>query len=358
MDITPMDEYMLHQTIEPVAHVSQNDPSWAERLFVGFHEPGNFALHTGLSLYPNNDTVEAYACFIDWRDLGKQHSLRMSTDLANGRHPLGAGSIRVDVLEPMKRFKMTSTDNDLGLAYELDVVARGEPHAAESVKRYRKGRLAYDNIVVFQPVTVSGTVEFNGHSFVAHDILGHRDRSWGIRTSGEGRIPRGLYLFAGGEFEDYSIMVFLQERFNGDIVRHTGAVTYADSGRTVEFVEITHELDIDADARALRSGRLTMLDAEGKSWIMDVQPEAILYMAGAGYTSMPDRRGKLGRPSWHATWDLNDRETVRKIDGLNDHLCSATLNGSIHGRAMVEPLYGEYTRYGLRAAEGATFDES
>ncbi|MEV6985405.1 hypothetical protein AB0M95_29660 [Sphaerisporangium sp. NPDC051017] len=47
------DDFFCHPTIEPHAHVSRDDRSWAERTYITLSTPNRFAIDVGMSMYHN-----------------------------------------------------------------------------------------------------------------------------------------------------------------------------------------------------------------------------------------------------------------------------------------------------------------
>lgn len=339
------DDFFCHQIAEPHARVQLNDTSWAERAFFTVSHPDRLALDVGISMYPNNDTIEAYA--VAALPDAVQHSLRASRDLSAGRWPLWAGPIRAEVLEPLQRWRLTCEENASGIAFDLEYRARARPHETRMPTLVRSGRLMYDNVIAFQPGRYSGEVIVDGRTFELEGLNGNRDRSWGIRASGEGRIRRGLVTTLFAEFEELSIVAMMYERYDGTPVVRSGAVSH-DDGEVVEIVEFSHDLRFDFDSRQLEAAEIQMLDARGERWIVSAEPAFRLFLAGGGYTSDERRRGQLGVPLWHERWDLTDLGLIRRVDNLNDNICRLRC-GDREGHGIVETLLGEHDRYAVAA---------
>jgi hypothetical protein len=335
------DDFFCHQLVEPHVRVQLNDLSWAERAFFTVSHPERLALDIGISMYPNNDVIESYA--VAALPGGKQVSLRASRDLSEGRWPLWAGPIRGEVLEPLKRWRLVCEPNESGIEFDLEYVARARPHETKMPTLIRKGRLMYDNVIAFQPGRYSGWVRVGEERFELDGLPGNRDRSWGVRASGEGRIKRGLVTTLFGEFDDVSLLAMMYERFDGTPVVQSGAVSY-DSGEVVPIVEFSHDHRFDHDSRQLESTTIELVDDYGEHWSVRAEPAFRLFLAGGGYTSDERRRGQLGVPLWTEEWDLNDPELVRRVDNLNDNVCPLYCGDRV-GHGIVETLLGQHDRY-------------
>jgi hypothetical protein len=338
----PTDDFMCHQLVEPHVRVQLNDTSWAERAFFTVSHPDRLALDIGISMYPNNDVLESYAVVALPGD--KQISLRASRELSEGRWPLWAGPVRGEILDPLKRWRLVCEENESGLEFDLVYEARAWPHETKMPTLMKKGRLMYDNVIVFQPGRYSGWVDVRGERFELDRLPGNRDRSWGIRASGEGRIARGLVCTLFAEFDDVSLLAMMYERHDGTPVVQSGAVTYDEGERVVPIVEFAHDLVFDHDSRQATSARITLTDEEGETWVVTGEPSFRLFLAGGGYTSDERRRGHLGQPFWTEDWDLADPATVRRVDNLNDNICHLRC-GDREGHGIVETLLGAHDRY-------------
>ena len=84
----------------------------------------------------------------------------------------------------------------------------------------------YDNVNMFQAGRWDGEIRLDGKSIGVENIPGHRDRTWGVRASGEGRFNRGLLVWCCAEFDDVSVMSLIHERYNGEPRHRMGAVSY------------------------------------------------------------------------------------------------------------------------------------
>lgn len=345
--LTETDDYFCHQLVQPHERVLHNDPTWAERAYFPVSDPDRFALDIGISMMPNADTLEAYA--IGTTPDGPQLSMRASRELGHDRWPLAVGPIRFDVLEPLRRWRMRLEPNLSGIAFDLQYAARCAPFETASPTIYRRNRLVYQNINLLQSGRYTGTVTLDGERFEVDAVPGHRDRTWGLRTSGEGQVPRGMFAWLSAEFEDVALTVIIHERRDGTPVRIDGAVSY-ESGELIAVADVEHELEFDHDSRQLVRGRFRLTDARGETWIVDVKPTMRLLLSGAGYTAGANRRGHLGAPFWSERWDISDPAVLRRFEELNDNICRMSC-GPRTGHGVVETLLGAHDRYVVRERE-------
>jgi len=341
--ITETDDFFCHQIVEPHAYVQSNDPSWADRAYHTISDPDRFGLDIGVSMYPNGDHIETYAIAAV---PGRQHSLRAARDLSEGRWALTAGPIRVEIVAPLKRWRYSCEENESGISFELEYVARNAPYQIRQPPIRKGGRLIHHDVYVFQPGYYSGTVAIGGDTFELDRVAGQRDRTWGLRAAGEGQLPHGVLAWLDAEFDDVSILAHIRDRADDAPQVRDGAI-YHDGGPVVPVVEFEHDLAFDHDSRQCLGGAIRLHDVRGETWEVEIEPTMRLYLSGAGYTSTKTRRGRLDVPLWTETWDLEDPDLIARVEGLNDNISHMRCNGRT-GHGVLETSIGEHVRYKVR----------
>jgi hypothetical protein len=209
----------------------------------------------------------------------------------------------------------------------------------------------YDNTNMFQAGRWDGEIRVDGKTMSVDSIPGHRDRTWGVRASGEGRFNRGLLVWCSAEFPDVAVQALIHERYNGEPSHRMGAVSYEEAGEVVPIVDWEHDLVFDYETRLLQKASFKFTDAHGDEWEIDAQPKLRLFLHGGGYTSGADRRGFLPVDLWTERWDLTDDALRPTIDGLNDQI-STMQCGTRVGHGIVETLIGEHDRYRVAPQRG------
>jgi len=338
--ITETDDFFCHQTVAPHAHVSVNDPSWADRGYHTVADPDRFGIDFGVSLYPNADRIETYAIAAV---PGRQWSLRATRDLSQGRYPLWAGPIHVDILEPLKRWRYSCEPNDSGISFELEYEARNRPYEIYQPPVRKNGRLIHHDVYVFQPGYYTGRVTLDDQTFEVDRVAGQRDRTWGLRAAGEGQLPHGLLAWLDAEFDDVSILAHIRDR-GDDVPQVRDGAIYHDNGPVVPIVEFEHHLKFDYKTRQCEGGTIRLVDETGEEWLVEIEPKLRIYLSGAGYTSSKTRRGRLPVDLWHERWDLSDPDLVARVEGLNDNVSHMRCNGR-EGHGVLETSIGEHARY-------------
>lgn len=341
--ITETDDFFCHQTIEPHAHVSVNDPSWADRAYQTVSDPDRFGLDVGVAMYPNRSRFHTYAIAAV---PGRQWSLRATRDFTGGRWKLSAGPIAAEILEPLQRWRYQCSENDSGISFDLEFEARNGPYQINQPPIRHNGRLIHQDVYVFQTGFYSGQVRLDDEVFEIDRLPGARDRTWGVRVAGEGQLPHGVLAWLNANFDGVSIIAHIRDRGDEMPQVRDGAV-YHDGGAIVPIVGFEHELEFAFDTRQCLGGTITLTDATGHVWPVEIDPTLRIYLSGAGYTSTKTRRDRFTDPLWHERWDLTDEDLVQRVEGLNDNVSHMRCNG-MDGHGVLETSIGQHARYKVR----------
>src|SRR5260370_8372459 len=110
--LVPIDDYMIHQTPDPVRVVWSTDPRIYERFWVICHDnKGELLLVTGLSFYPNLDTAEAYA-IVNFK--GQHTSVRAFRRLGADRMNMDIGPIKPTIVQRTPVWRYVLEANECG----------------------------------------------------------------------------------------------------------------------------------------------------------------------------------------------------------------------------------------------------
>lgn len=184
----PLDEFPIHQTTSSLGHVASSDRNFYDRWYFNAHDrSGEIFCVAGLGVYPNLGVIDA---FLTVRHGMRQWTVRTSDALeAPGLDRLSprVGPLHLEVLEPLGVVRVVCE----GAAGELgcDLTFTGSfPAVMERPHVMRTGPRAIIDASRFAQVgTWSGTLSVDGTEFAVRPDrwVGTRDRSWGIRPSGE-----------------------------------------------------------------------------------------------------------------------------------------------------------------------------
>jgi hypothetical protein len=329
----PLDEYPIHQTPLSFARVATSDRNFYDRCYLNAHDrDGGTFLVTGLGVYPNLGVVDAYATV---RRGDRQWAVRFSDALRERGIEQRVGGYRIEVIEPLRRLRVVCDDDDLA----FDLTWTGAfPAVHEQPHLMLAGdRPVIDSSRFAQVGTWTGTLSVDGHDVEVNPAVwtGTRDRSWGIRPVGEpephGRPASGggfWWLYAPLRFEEFAIVVIVQEQPNGWRMLNEAVRVWAD-GRTEQLgwpkVDITYR----TGTRLPLSARIGLTTQEGKPLALEVTTgTSIALHVGAGYGGDPDwTHGRWQGGNWSSSsvYDLTDPALKARIPyGVIDHVARAS----------------------------------
>lgn len=303
--LSSLDDYFVHQVPEPVRHVGTSDRNFYDRHYFNVHACSDeFFIIMGLGQYPNLGTQDG---FVSMRQGSQQTTLRTSRVLAD-RGDMSCGPMRVEILEGLKRIRITIAPNESGI--EADLVFNGthEPQLEPRQVQRRNGRVIHDVMRYCQTSRYSGWVKIPGKTYHSDDVAlrGYRDRSWGIRAIGRpepagveasgGHVLSGLFgttdwrrLHMACQFQDFTINIKLHENTAGERSLED-AVRLWNDGRPAEHLGRPHLefLRFSADRKFAEQARVTFARAGEPPLVMNIRQLLPLYLeAGTGYGNRP-----------------------------------------------------------------------
>ncbi len=344
--IIPLDEYPVHQAPLSMAYAADSDRNFYDRCYFNGHDrTGEIFLITGLGVYPNLGTIDAYATI---RRGDRQMTLRISDALSDDRLDQRVGPYRIEVVEPLEVIRLTCAGDEHGIGFDL--TWRGSfPVVEEPPHVVRRGnKLMLDAQRFAQVGTWEGEIRLDGETIGVDPAtwVGTRDRSWGIRPVGEAE-PAGRWeaerapdagfwwLYVPMRFDDYGIIIICQDEPDGTrVMNEARRVWPSHTGMKAEQLGWP-----DVEIRYRSGTRMpvgsTIHMAKGRSAVtMDV--ECLNHVAlnlGPGYGN---------DPTWnHGMW--KGRGYVERVDhdladprhqamlpfATIDHVARATVGGDI-----------------------------
>ena len=348
--MSAQDDLIGHQAPAPFAQRAGNgDARFTERYWYTLHPISGtvdgvpMILDIGMGYYPNKDVMDVFAGITVGR---KQHNFRASRTL--GATPLEAcaGPLRIEVVEGMKRHRLTLQDNDSGFSFALDFEASFPAAQEKQNHRERKGMIEEDMVRISQFGRWRGWFVIDGgrHEVTPQTWWGQRDHSWGIRSemrTDEAAPPvqqhSGFFwTWSMFQFEDMGISIFLKEREPGkphylsasEFVRAAdGSVTHR------EATGAMHDLEWADDplGQTIAAGSFTLEFAEGPPRTVRMQgQEARFYLKGGLYGGFKGWNHGDNKGDYHGDhdiWDLDDAATRARARTLGDHVVCATCEG-------------------------------
>lgn len=294
--ITPADDYPLHQTSRPFRDPGTDRNLYDRFFFCGYPTVGDVDVYFAVAFgqYPGRNVMDGAFSIVHG---GVQRNVRGSRLLGHDRLDLQVGPLRIEIIEPLRRVSVHVDAPGAGVRAELLFDARG-PAFEEPHYRWSPGHLtAMDITRLTQNGTWSGWVEVDGVRVVvdATTWRGTRDRSWGIRGTGnrevnaapDGPAPQFYWLWAPLNFDDMNVLFDVNERADGSRWHENASVAAADPTATAEHG--MHTYDIGWRARTRHADGFSMqLQMPDRTVGIELTSRLTFYMQGIGY----------GHPTW------------------------------------------------------------
>lgn len=249
MPISPMDEFLAHQTHETFDHVATSDRNFYDRYYFNLHASSDeIFLVTGMGQYPNLEVIDSFVSI----SIGdRQYTVRASRELGNDRLDTSVGPFRVEVIKGLETLRLTCEPNEWGIAFDL-IWTGATPALEEPVTLSRPGaRITMHTSRYAQVGRWEGTLDVAGQHFdVTPDrFQGARDRSWGVRPVGEPEAPGiGIKPYLSGEFGYFHNWIPMQ--FDNHMIK-VMIDEDADGNRTVEEAVRIYNVGDDRPAEQL-----------------------------------------------------------------------------------------------------------
>ncbi|HET6964298.1 MAG TPA: hypothetical protein VFH58_05960 [Acidimicrobiales bacterium] len=337
----PLDEYPIHQVPLSMRYTETSDRNFYDRCYFNAHgRKGDLFLITGLGVYPNVGVIDAYALV---RRGDRHYSVRMSDALEDRSLDARVGPYRVEVLDPLRRIRLVCDTAERGLGFDLTWEG-SFPCIDEPRHINRSGnRVMLDGCRFAQVGTWEGTIHLDGEDIAVEPDtwVGSRDRSWGIRPTGEPEPPgraaeeprEGFWwLYVPLRFDDYALIVIVQEDPDGTRTLNAASRVWAD-GRHEQLG--WPELDFTYRSGTRIPERLVMHMRTPDRRPLEVEVESLLPVPlhiGAGYGADPDwSHGVWKGRDWidSAVYDLTDPAVAGRIPfGVIDHVGRAVCDGA------------------------------
>lgn len=326
--ISRMDEYLIHQTEKPLAQVASDHPDWQDRFYFNIHDRhGRFAAITGLGAFPNRKMVQAYLFVVH---NGQHYSYLAVRTLENDRERMQAGTLSYSIVEPLRAWRLDIADEANGIRGSLEFRARCPLYLFSPIRWQRGERLVVHQMHYTQSGLYSGSFSIGGEVFT--DLLGIRDRSWGVRAMAE--VP--MWIWISAQFPRFCISAWLWETPEGETIHADGAIV-PEEGEATPITGIEHELELWPGAKRPRLGRFRLRGASGQEFALTAEEIGTIFLGPVA-----------------SRWSDSDERALAEADarsfGFDQH-CRFRL-GDEEGYGIVEYMMtGGSRRYGIPPTE-------
>ena len=340
--LTKADDYPIHQTADPVAFVATSDRNFYDRYFFnGYSRDGETYFAAALGTYPNRGIMDAAFSVIR---RGRQYVVRASRLLGFERMDTRVGPISVDVVEPLRRLRLTIGENRHGIGADLLFTNRAGVIEEPRFHHRINGRLFMDYTRLTQHGEWSGKITVEGEQIELRpgQWWGSRDRSWGVRPVGEREAgaPSGplqfYWLWAPVNFEDLCTHFDVNEYADGRRWHEEGMVA-AIGAQPERVAQIDYKIEWAKGTRHARAAEISLRQQSGEENRIALRPLYNFYMLGIGY----------GHPTWAHGMYVGD-DVVSGESWLLSEI-DPTIPTHLHIQAVCEAELG--TRRGIGILE-------
>jgi hypothetical protein len=311
--ITSMDDFLIHQTSEPIAHPDPSDRNFYDRYWMNGYDVGaGFVFECGFGVYPNRKVMDGH-----WSVSvgGVQHSFHASRRAPYDRTQSTIGPLRIEVVEPMRTLRVCLAENETGLACDLTFTARSVPHQEPKNVMFEELRCIMNTSRFTQMGRWSGWFSVNGArtELDPKATLGTRDKSWGVRPIGEGEAGApgrlttepGVYWIWSpiawddgtttqfGSFEDHDGHPTQLSAHRLALYDEPGAIPLPEDEQVVEMAEAKHKIHWKKGTRLPERADFRLTAPDGGTHSFTLEPRLRFHMLAIGYQ----------HPEWgHAVW--------------------------------------------------------
>ena len=357
----PLDEFPIHQTTASLRHVATSDRNFYDRAYFNAHDrTGDVFCVAGLGVYPNQGVVDAY---VTVRKGNRQWVVRTSDALEDpgpDRLAPSVGPIRIEVVEPLQKLRLVCENDGHDRSLACDLTFTGSfPAVMEQPHVMRSGTRPIIAASRFAQVgTWSGSLVVDGEPLTVDDDtwVGTRDRSWGIRPSGEADpsdrwstdepIEGFWWLYVPMRFDDFALIVIVQELPDGYRVLNDATRVFAD-GRREQLGWPEVEITYASGTRHPTGARIHLRPRAAAPFTVEVDTLGFVPLnVGAGYSGDPDwNHGQWKGRGWvdRSVYDLEDPSITARIPfTVLDHVARARI-GEMEGWGLFE--HGTFGRH-------------
>ena len=313
--ITDFDDYLIHQAAAPICQPGVTDRNFYDRYwFSGFDRAGTFLFEVGFGRYPHRFVQDGhFSVVVD----GVQHCFHVSGRAPSDPKESLVGPLRIEVVRPMRAIRVRLEPNETEIECDLTFRATALPHREPKNTMYDGIRLIMDTQRFTQFGAWEGYFSIAGRRFEASgaDVLGSRDKSWGVRPVGEfeegapsklSTDPGVYWVWSAIQFDGFGTLFLTREEPDGYAKELSAAMvkTHSDleaiaatgdgtGGAVAIMNEASHKIRWQPGTRWPAQAELELGARDGTVHRVELDPLMRFQMMGIGYQ----------HPEWkHAVW--------------------------------------------------------
>jgi len=304
--LNKLDDFPIHQTPEPLAHPATSDRNVYDRYWYNGYAPdGSYYFGIGMAVYPHRGIMDCAFSVVQPGML--QHCFYGSRRAPVERTELDVGPFRLDIIEPMRKARVTLDDNESGITCDLTFSARTASIQEERQTLWSGARRWMDATRFDQFGRWQGVINHPEGTIKVDESVCHgtKDRSWGVRTVGEPESggapnrPNGIcFVWAPLFWEDHvSHAIFFDGQKGEPLVREgLEAPLYAseaeipgtEDGLVDRKLTARHRIQYHEGTRLAKSAEIDLVNLDDGIRTISLEPKLTFMMKGLGY----------GHPEW------------------------------------------------------------
>jgi hypothetical protein len=351
--LNKLDDFPIHQTPEPIAVPVTSDRNVYDRTwFNGYASDGSYYFGIGMAIYPHRGILDC--AFSVVQPGGRQHCFYGSRRAPQERTDMQVGPFRLQVIEPMRRARVVLEDNTSGLSCDLTFSARTAAIQEARQTLWSGARRVMDATRFDQFGRWSGVVRHpDGEIEVDEAVcLGTKDRSWGVRNVGEREVggapaapPRVFFLWAPLVWDDHISHAIFFDGPRGEALIREGivaplypteaAVPGVEDDKDQRMATARHRVNYVPGTRLARSAEIDLVDHDGKTRTIALEPILKFQMKGLGY----------GHPQWGQGMWKGELEIGG--ESFDPHQFDPLAPEHLHVQQVVRARDGERTGVGV-----------
>ena len=312
--LTKGDDYPIHQLPLPVSEVGSERNFYDRYFFNGYSKEGDIFFAAVLCVYPNLNIMDG--SFVVVRE-GVQHNCRYSRVMGLERLDTQVGALQVEVIEPLKRLRVSLNDKDANISAELIFEGRFEAMQEPRMTLKNGPRVVMDSTRLTQQGSWSGNIKLHDKNIKldSKNFYGTRDRSWGLRPVGAPdsqpmvpfEMPQFYWLWCPANFEDFSTHMYFVDDEKGGLVN--GHSVFQGKSFTEKEVlkNLTKNISYVSGTRRVQKAEFRTQRVDGEEINILIEPQYNIFMCGLGYMHQEWGHGQFKGEN-ESTYDTYDLE--------------------------------------------------
>ena len=288
--LTKGDDFPIHQLPVPISEVGTERNFYDRYFFNGYNNDGEIFFAIAMCVYPNLNLIDGSFVLVAE---GIQHNFRYSRVLGQERMNTEVGALKVEVIEPLKKIKITIDDKKYDISASLEFEGRFEPVQEPRMTLMNGPKVSMDSTRLTQHGRWTGNINFKETSVDVkpEEFFGTRDRSWGIRPVGSPdaqpvppiKLPQFYWLWAPANFEEFSSHVYFVDNESGEST-HSHSVLQMSSEQQTEVLGTPQKIiTYEKNSRRVLKAEFYSQKDDGSEVRVIIEPKYRMFMCGLGY---------------------------------------------------------------------------